>query len=90
MKHPLHWRDLLRLQLGLGALLSVLLTNIEMKSVSLMELSSLAEDIHVKTRKASQNTDLDIREFLEINKASESIQGGLLNNTQKLKRLINT
>ena len=90
MKHPLHWRDLLRLQLGLGALLGVLLTNIEMKSVSLMELSSLAEDIHVKTRKASQNTDLDIREFLEINKASESIQGGLLNNTQKLKRLINT
>ena len=90
MKHPLHWRDLLRLQLGLGALLSVLLTNIEMKSVSLMELSSLDEDIHVKTRKASQNTDLDIREFLEINKASESIQGGLLNNTQKLKRLINT
>ena len=90
MKHPLHWRDLLRLHLGLGALLGVLLTNIEMKSVSLMELSSLAEDIHVKTRKASQNTDLDIREFLEINKASESIQGGLLNNTQKLKRLINT
>ena len=90
MKHPRHWRDLLRLQLGLGALLGVLLTNIEMKSVSLMELSSLAEDIHVKTRKASQNTDLDIREFLEINKASESIQGGLLNNTQKLKRLINT
>ena len=90
MKHPLHWRDLLRLQLGLGALLGVLLTNIEMKSVSLMELSSLAEDIHVKTRKASQNTDLDIREFLEINKASESIQGGLLNNTQKLKRLIST
>ena len=89
MKHPLHWRDLLRLQLGLGALLGVLLTNIEMKSVSLMELSSLAEDIHVKTRKASQNTDLDIREFLEINKASESIQGGLLNNTPKLKRLIN-
>ena len=82
MKHPLHWRDLLRLQLGLGALLGVLLTNIEMKSVSLMELSSLDEDIHVKTRKASQNTDLDIREFLEINKASESIQDGLLNNIQ--------
>ena len=55
-----------------------------------MELSSLAEDIQFKKRKASQNTDLEIREFLEINKASESIQGGLLNNTQKLKRLINT
>ena len=89
MRYPLHWRDLLRLQLVLGALLGVLLTIIEMKSVSLMELSSLAEDIQVKTRKASQNTDLDIREFLEINKASESIQGGLLNNTPKLKRLIN-
>ena len=82
MRYSLHWRDLLRLQLGLGALLGVLLTIIEMKSVSLMELSSLAEDIHVKTRKASQNTDLDIREFLEINKASESIQDGLLNNIQ--------
>ena len=75
-------RSFLRLQLGLGALLGVLLTNIEMKSVSLMELSSLDEDIHVKTRKASQNTDLDIREFLEINKASESIKDGLLNNIQ--------
>ena len=32
---------------------------IEMESVGLMELSSLAEDINVKTREASQNTDLD-------------------------------
>ena len=34
-----------------------------------MELSALAENIHVKTREASQNTDLDMREFLEIDMA---------------------
>ena len=35
-------------------------TDLEMESILLMELSSLAEDIHVKTREASQNTDLDM------------------------------
>ena len=37
-----------------------------MEGIPLMELSALAENIHVKTREASQNTDLDMREFLEI------------------------
>ena len=46
-----------------------LLTDLEMESIPLKELSSLAEDIHVKTREASQNTDLDMREFLGIDKA---------------------
>ena len=36
-------------------------TDMEMESLPLKELSSLAEDIHVKTREASQNTDLDMR-----------------------------
>ena len=40
-----------------------------------MEHSSLVEYIHVKTREVSQNTDLDIREFLGIDKALQSIQG---------------
>ena len=31
-------------------------TDLEMQSMPLEELSSLTEDIHVKTRKASQNT----------------------------------
>ena len=44
----------------------------------------MAEDIHIKTREASQNTDLDMQEFLGIDKASQSIQGELLNNTSKL------
>ena len=48
---------------------SELPTYLEMESIPLEELSSLVEDIHVKTRKASQNTDLDMREFLGIDKA---------------------
>ena len=50
-------------------------------------LSSLVEDIHVKTREASQNTELDMRQFLGIDKALQGIQGGLLNNTLKLTEI---
>ena len=56
----------------------------EMENIPLMELSSLVENIHVKTREASQNTDLDMREFLGIDKTLQSIQGELLNSTSKL------
>ena len=62
-------------------------TDLEMKSIPLEELSSLAEDIHVKTREASQNTDLDMREFLGIDKALQSMQDELLNNTSKLSEI---
>ena len=48
---------------------------------------SLVKDIHVKTREASQNTDLDLREFLGIDKAIQNIQGELLNNTSKLTEI---
>ena len=58
-----------------------------MESIPLKELSSLAKEIHVKTREASQNTDLDMREFLGIDKALRSIQGDLLNNTSKLTEI---
>ena len=54
------------------------------KLIPLKELSSLAEDIHVKTRKASQNTSLDMREFFGIDKVLQSIQGEILNNMSKL------
>ena len=56
-----------------------------MESIPLMELSSLVEDIHVKIREASQNTNLDMREFSGIDKTLQSIQGELLNNTLKLR-----
>ena len=58
-----------------------------MESITLKDHSSLVEDIHVKTKEASQNTDLDMREFLAIDKALQSIQGELLNNTAKLKEI---
>ena len=58
-----------------------------MESIPLEELSSLVEDIHVKTREASQNTDLDMRESLRIDKALQNIQGELLNNTSKLTEI---
>ena len=43
-------------------------TDIEMESTPLMELSYLAEDIHVKSPEASQNTDLDMRQYLSLTK----------------------
>ena len=62
-------------------------TDLEMESIPPEELLSLVEEIHVKTREALQNTDLDMREFLGINKALQSIQGELLNNTSKLTEI---
>ena len=43
-----------------------------MESIPLKDLSSLVENIHFKTREASQNTDLDMREFLGIDKALQN------------------
>ena len=59
-------------------------TDLKMESIPLGELSSLTEEIHVKTREASQQTTLDMREFLAIDKALQNIQGELVNNTSKL------
>ena len=62
-------------------------TNLEMGSMPLEELPSLVENIHVKTREASQNTDLDMREFLRIDKALQGRQSELLSNTSKLTEI---
>ena len=66
---------------------SELPTDLQMESIPLKELLSLVENIHVKTRESSQNTDLNMREFLGINKALQSIRGELLNNTSKLTEI---
>ena len=66
---------------------SELPTDLEMESIPPMELLSLVEYIHVKTQEASQNTGLDKQEFLGIDKALQSIQGELLNNTSKLTEI---
>ena len=62
-------------------------TDIETESIPLMELSPFVEDIHVKTQEASQNTDLDVRESLGIDKALQSIQGEALKNTSRLTEI---
>ena len=62
-------------------------TDLQIESIPLKEFSSLVEDIYAKTQEASQNTDLDMREFLEISKALQGIQGELLNNTSKLTEI---
>ena len=62
-------------------------TDLQMESIPLRGLSSLIEDIHTKTREASQNIDLDMPEFLGIDKAVQSIQGELVNNTSKLTEI---
>ena len=62
-------------------------TDLEMESIPLEDLSSLAEEIHVKTQEASQNTNLDMRELLGTDKALQNIEGELLNNTSKLTEI---
>ena len=59
----------------------------KIESIPLMELSPLLENILVKTQEASHNIDLDMREFLGINKALQSIHGELLNNPSKLTEI---
>ena len=68
-------------------LLRELPRDIEMESIPPEELSSLAEEIHIKTQEASQNNDLDMREFLGIDKALQIIQGELLNNTSNFTEI---
>ena len=47
----------------------------------------MVEVIHVKTREASQNIDLDMHEFLGFDRALQSVQGELLNNISKLTEI---
>ena len=61
--------------------------DLQMESIPLKELSSLVEDIHIKTREASQKTSLDMREFLGIDRALKSMQDELLTNTSKLTEI---
>ena len=58
-------------------------TSTETESVPLTELSSLVENVHIKTQETSQNTDFVLQNFLGINKALQSMQGELVNNTSK-------
>ena len=39
-------------------------TNLEMENIPLQDLLTLAEQVHLATRKVGSNTDLDMQEFL--------------------------
>ena len=62
-------------------------TDLDMESIPMKELSSLIENTDVKTREASQNADLDMRDFLGIHKALQGIKGEFLNNMSKLTEI---
>ena len=66
---------------------SELPTDLQMESIPFEDLSSLVEEIHVKTREASQNSTFSMLEFLGINKALQIIQVELVNNTSKLTEI---
>ena len=61
--------------------------DLQMESIPLKYLASLVEDIHVKTREALQNIDLNMREFLRTDSVLQDIQDELLNNTSKLTEI---
>ena len=55
-----------------------------MENIPLMDLSTLAEDIHTKTRQASQNTNLDMPKFLGMDKILQTMEDELRNSASKL------
>ena len=46
----------------------------DIKMILLIKISFLAKDIHVKTREASKNPDLDLQEFSGIDKILQTKQ----------------
>ena len=58
-----------------------------MKKIPLQDWLTLSEQVHVATREAATNTDLDLREFHEIDKALRRVQGKIIKNAAKLTEL---
>ena len=76
MKTPLHESCLSKLQL-----------NARVKIDTAPPINFLTKNLHLKTGKTSQNTDLDIREILGIGKSLQFRYGELVNNTSKWTRI---
>ena len=56
-------------------------------AIPLQDLGKIAEQVHVLTREAATNTELDMREFLGIDKALRSFKGKIVNNLAKLSEV---
>ena len=48
---------------------------------------NLVEQVHVATREAATNTDLDMQEFIGIDKTLTLFKGQIVNNLAKLSEL---
>ena len=59
----------------------------EIENIPLQDLSTLVNDVHILTKEASQNTELDMREFLGIDAALQRIKGENLNNMSKISEI---
>ena len=65
-------------------LVSTIPTDLEMDNISLKDLSRVLVNVEHEVRDVSQNTDLDMREMLGLDKALQRVQGELANNLGKL------
>ena len=78
LKHLLRLIDQSRLQKKLNSEI-----DLQMEDIPMEKLPEKVKEIQDKIREASVNTDLDIREFLGIDKALQTIKGELILNTSK-------
>ena len=62
-------------------------TALEMESIPLQDLSNLAEQIDVSTREVATNNNLDMQEFLGIDRALTRFNGEIANKLAKLSKL---
>ena len=62
-------------------------TGREIENILMQDLSTLANDVHVLTKEASQNTELDMLEFLGIDAALQRSKGEIVDNTSKITEI---
>ena len=65
-------------------LANIIPTDLQMDNISLQDLSKTLTTVEHEVKEASQNTDLDMREMLGLDKALQRVQGELANNLGKL------
>ena len=65
-------------------LASIIPTDLQMDNIPLQDLSRTITTVEHEVKEASQNTDLNMREMLGLDKALQRVQGELANNLEKL------
>ena len=65
-------------------LASIIPTDLQMDNISMEDLSRTITTVEHEVKEASQNTDLNMREMLGLDKALQRVEGELANNLRKL------